>query len=93
MSAPAERLVALARDVAAACPPELGREIAVMGSAGTGLAGAHSVLELLFLVDDVPTPERARAWLDSVGATDLVVRVDGSDVWAWCRTRRLRCSG
>jgi hypothetical protein len=82
---PVERLLSLAHEVAAACPPELGGEIAVMGSAGAGLADEYSDLELLLLVDDTPTPEEARAWLESVGATEVLVGPDDSGVWGWCR--------
>ncbi|MFN2471950.1 MAG: hypothetical protein ABR583_13380 [Gaiellaceae bacterium] len=80
-----ERLTALARKLAGACPDELGREIAATGSVGAGLADEHSDLELLFLCDGVPTASDVRAWLESVGATEVLAGQEGSGTWAWCR--------
>jgi len=78
-------LAHLAAQLATRCPAELGREIAVTGSVGAGLADEHSDLELLLLVNEVPAVERVRAWLDAVGATDVLAGADASGVWAWCR--------
>jgi hypothetical protein len=85
MTTAVERLSGVAEDVAARCPSELGREIAVTGSVGAGLADEHSDLEMLFLADPVPSPDVVRGWLASAGASDVLVGRDGSGVWAWCR--------
>ncbi|MBD0330458.1 MAG: DUF4037 domain-containing protein [Thermoleophilia bacterium] len=77
--------VALARRLADAAPPELGREIAITGSVAAGLADDHSDLELLFLVDGAPTPGAVRAWLQANAATDVLAGADPTGVWAWCR--------
>jgi len=80
-----ERLLDVAQRLADECPQGLGREVAVLGSVGAGLADEHSDLELLFLADDVPKPEAVRAWLGSIGARDAIARRDGESVSAWCR--------
>jgi hypothetical protein len=78
------RLYDRAAALAATCPPELGREIAVLGSVARGLADAHSDLEIALWNVTLP-PAAARAgWLAEQGVTDLLVsesaRSDGS-VW------------
>ncbi len=62
----------LAGELARACPADHGREIAVTGSAALGLADATSDLELNFWVDELPPVEARRAWLERVGATEIV---------------------
>ena len=81
----AGQLCAAASWVAERCPSELGREIALTGSVGAGLADEDSDVELLFLVDSVPSQERVRAWLESLDARDVLAGPDSSGVWAWCR--------
>jgi hypothetical protein len=78
-------LLELARRLAEECPPELGREIAATGSVGAGLADGYSDVELLFLVDERPSVEAVRTWLESVGATDVLAGEQSGGVWAWCR--------
>jgi hypothetical protein len=78
------RLLSVAERLVEACPAELGREIAVTGSVGAGLADELSDLELLFLLDAPPEPSRAAAWLESAGATDVLAGRDSSGTWAWC---------
>lgn len=80
-----ERLLAVARRLAAACPPALGREVAVTGSVGAGLADEHSDLELVFLVGQLPAVDDVREWLTGLDARDLLVGDDGSGIWAWCQ--------
>lgn len=79
-----QRLYECAAALIATCPPELGREIAVLGSVARGLADAHSDLEIALWNVMLP-PAAARAeWLAGQGVTDLIVgesaRSDGS-VW------------
>lgn len=78
-------LLELAQRLADECPPELGREIAATGSVGAGLADGYSDVELLLLVEERPSVERARTWLESVGATDVLAGEQETGVWAWCR--------
>lgn len=80
-----ELLAALAERLAAACPPELGREIAATGSVGAGLADSYSDIELLHLVDELPSERAVRDWLASVGASHVLAGTAGDGVWAWCR--------
>jgi len=79
------RLLELARRLVEGCPPELGREVAATGSVGSGLADKYSDLELLFLVEEPPAQAQVRTWLETVGATDILVGAEDSDVWAWAR--------
>jgi hypothetical protein len=85
VSANPASLLTLARRLARECPDDLGLEIAVTGSVGAGLADEHSDLELLLLVDELPTVERVCGWLRSIGATDILAGPDPDGVWAWCR--------
>jgi Domain of unknown function (DUF4037) len=86
MTRDSERLLELARGLIAACPAELGDEVAVTGSVGAGLADEHSDIELLFLVESVPEPARVREWLDGVSGTESVLTDrEDSGVWGWCR--------
>jgi hypothetical protein len=78
------RLLSVAERLVEACPAELGSEIAVTGSVGAGLADELSDLELLLLVNAPPEPSRVTAWLESVGATDVLAGQDSSGTWAWC---------
>jgi hypothetical protein len=78
------RLLSVAERLVDACPAELGREIAVTGSVGAGLADELSDLELLLLVDAPPEPARVTTWLESVGATDVLAGRESSGTWAWC---------
>ncbi|MFQ3566731.1 MAG: DUF4037 domain-containing protein [Aggregatilineales bacterium] len=77
-----QRMYERAAALAATCPPELGREIAVLGSVARGLADAQSDLEIALWNVTLP-PVTARAgWLADQGVTDLLVsesaRSDGS---------------
>lgn len=80
-----ELLLGLAQRLADACPVELGREIVATGSVGAGLADRYSDVELLHLVDRLPEPDAARAWLESVGGVDVLAGAEADGVWAWCR--------
>jgi len=84
MSAPA-RLLSVAERLVEAWPAELGREIAVTGSLGAGVADEFSDVELLLLVDRVPEPASVARWLETVGAVDTLAGSDSSGTWAWCR--------
>jgi hypothetical protein len=83
-SAASKLRLAIATALAARCPPRLGREIALTGSASLGLADDASDVELNFWVDVVPSSSERFGWVDAVGATDVVpdevVEGDGS-VW------------
>lgn len=78
----------LAQEVAQACPPELGREIALTGSVSRGLADDDSDIEWLTWVETLPSAEERVAWLREVGATEIIPAEraigDGS-IWAWSR--------
>ena len=85
MTAESERLLSVARALVARCPADLGTEIAGTGSVGAGLADAYSDIELLFLGETVPAPERVREWLEEVGATDIAAGAEEAGVWGWGR--------
>src|SRR5687767_12873061 len=80
-----DELLELARRFADECPPELGREIAVTGSVGAGLADGYSDIELLHLVEERPAVDAVTRWLESLGATDVLAGEAETGVWAWCR--------
>lgn len=80
-----ETLLELARRLADECPPELGREIAVTGSVGAGLADGYSDIELLHLVPERPAVGAVSRWLESLGAQDVLAGDQPDGVWAWCR--------
>ena len=61
----------LARRLADACPPELGQEIALTGSAARGRADDFSDIELNLWADQLPRAEQWSAWLETVGAMDI----------------------
>ncbi|MEX2246709.1 MAG: DUF4037 domain-containing protein [Dehalococcoidia bacterium] len=78
-----------ARSLADGCPPELGREIALTGSASRGLADDDSDIEVIFWVDAIPAPDRRAGWLKEAGATDQGephTTADGT-IWEWSRYR------
>jgi hypothetical protein len=82
---PQGRLLSLAERLAEECPREIGREIAVMGSIAAGLADDYSDLELLLLVDEVPSVDCVRGWLRAVGGESVLAGPGPDGVWAWCR--------
>jgi hypothetical protein len=71
-STPSGDRVAVARALAEACPPRLGREIALTGSTALGLSDEYSDLELNLWVDEMPSAAAREEWL---------TRVQASDVW------------
>ncbi len=70
----------LARRLTDACPPELGQEIALTGSAARGRADHFSDIELNLWVDELPRAERWSAWLQSMGARDIQADTKEEDV-------------
>lgn len=58
-----------ARTLTAACPRELGREIAVTGSTARDVADRFSDIELNFWVEALPHVGGCLAWLRAAGAT------------------------
>lgn len=77
----------LASELAQACPPNLGREIALTGSVSRGVADDESDIELNFWTEAIPAAEEREQWLREVGAAELALDpdtgVDGT-VWAIC---------
>jgi hypothetical protein len=59
---------ALAQELAAQCPSDLGDAIAVMGSVSRGIADRFSDIELFFWVEELQPVEVYQAWLRRVGA-------------------------
>jgi hypothetical protein len=55
------------------CPPALGQEIALTGSAARGMAYADSDLEINFWVDALPPADDRAEWLYSMGVRDYVL--------------------
>jgi hypothetical protein len=60
--------LALATQLASACPPELASAIAITGSVSRGYADRFSDIELYFQVDDMRPVAEYEAWLRSTGA-------------------------
>ncbi|MCH8007588.1 MAG: hypothetical protein IIC91_01860 [Chloroflexi bacterium] len=74
----------LAREIAGACPPELGREIALTGSVARGVADDASDIELNFWTDEIPSGNEREAWLREMGGDPLVVdATPGADGTRW----------
>jgi len=75
----------LARELTRFCPPELGRIVALTGSASRGVADEDSDAELNFWVDEEPDGATLLDWLRRVGATAVILDdeplADGS-LWA-----------
>jgi 8-oxo-dGTP pyrophosphatase MutT (NUDIX family) len=81
----------LARELAACCPSELGRVIALAGSASRGLADSLSDIEINCWVDRMPESGAWIPWLQAAGAGDIYplagpMLADGSS-WTGCRYR------
>lgn len=70
-------LLVLARRVASACPAEFGEEIALIGSAGWGVADEDSDLDLAIWTEPIPPYERLAAWLVELGGEQI--RLDEGD--------------
>jgi Domain of unknown function (DUF4037) len=70
-SAESRHRLELARRIAEACPPELGREIAATGSAAAGWADFESDVELNLFVGTLPTVDERLSWLHDIGAEDV----------------------
>ena len=74
----------LAREIASACPPELGREIALTGSVARGVADDASDIELNFWTDEIPPGNEREVWLREMGGDPLVVdATPGADGTRW----------
>lgn len=79
-----------AQELARFCPPSLGQEIALTGSASVGLADEHSDIELNFWVDTLPSPDKRAHWLREAGATDITIDqmpIEDGSFWVTCRYR------
>lgn len=89
----------IAKRLVKRCPAELGREVALIGSAGWGIADEHSDIDLEFWVQQLPPYETITNWLQDAGvtlrSTDEEARSGEAlhfigryqDVWAelnWC---------
>lgn len=87
-SAGSRHRLELARRIAEACPPEVGREIAATGSVAAGWADGDSDIELNLFVETVPTVEARLGWLGGIGAEDaefdLETTPDGTP-WSFFR--------
>jgi hypothetical protein len=91
----------LAQELAESCPAELGQEIALVGSAARGDAGADSEVEIEFWSLTVPSLRARLDWVIAIGATDISVAADPADeaahwfnfryrgVWIAARWRRI----
>jgi hypothetical protein len=77
MPTESERRIDLAREIAAICPPALGAEIAVTGSASRGCADADSDIELDFWVAGSVDVPALRNWLQTL-ETGPVIEDPGS---------------
>ena len=72
-------LLKIAQDFAQQCPLELGEEIMVVGSVAQGNADAHSDLDIEILVKTLPSTKEVRAWLEAIGAIDLIFEDESGD--------------
>jgi hypothetical protein len=77
----------LACELARLCPPSLGQEIALTGSASLGLSDEHSDIELNFWTDALPAPDERAHWLRKAGATDITIDqapIEDGSFWVTC---------
>jgi hypothetical protein len=77
------RRLGLADELAARCPVELGREIAVSGSVSKGFADAESDIELNLWVDGKVDADAIGAWLRSLGIERVVEDPAGTEDVLW----------
>jgi len=79
----------LARRLTDACPPELGQEIALTGSAARGRADDFSDIEINLWVEQLPRTELWSAWLQTMGGRDIQTKDWEADAggfhWSVCR--------
>lgn len=68
------QLHAFAARLAESCPPALGDEIALVGSAAMGLSDAQSDLDLNLWTETIPPEAERIAWLTSCGGTAFNVQ-------------------
>ncbi len=66
----------LAQELAALCPPALGQEIALTGSASRGVSDEVSDIEINFWAEQLPSVEQQLAWLHEIGATDTFPNIE-----------------
>jgi hypothetical protein len=76
-------LFSLAKELAEACPPELGVEIALAGSVSRGWSDEYSDIELNFWVDELEWPGEREAWLRSLGVERLIVDQEAHETGSW----------
>jgi hypothetical protein len=78
----------LARELARLCPPPLGQEIALTGSASLGLSDEHSDIELNFWTDTLPTPDERARWLREAGVAQITIDqtpIEDGSFWVTCQ--------
>ena len=66
----------LAQELAQLCPPTLGEEIALTGSASHGWSDHTSDIEINFWAQRIPSAEEQLTWLHEIGATDIFPNVE-----------------
>ena len=69
-------LCQIAEQLIETCPVGLGQEVALVGSAGWGIADEHSDIDLQFWVRQLPPYETITNWAASAGVTLLSTRED-----------------
>jgi hypothetical protein len=85
---PSRRRWVAAVALAASCPDELGREIALTGSVARGQADEASDVEVNVWSDAHPDASARGAWLRAAGAEEVWVDVDATPdgtAWTTCR--------
>ncbi|GAB5493378.1 MAG: hypothetical protein Phog2KO_35930 [Phototrophicaceae bacterium] len=60
-----------AQEIANLCPENLFSEIALTGSSARGIATKNSDIEINFWVDDLPSIEERKQWIQSLGVSDI----------------------
>jgi hypothetical protein len=73
----------LAQELADACPPALGKEIALGGSVSRGWADDLSDIELNFWVETLDWPGDREAWLRSLGVERLIIDTEPHETGSW----------
>jgi hypothetical protein len=76
-------LFAVASELADACPPQLGAEIALAGSVSRGWADEHSDIELNVWVDKLEWSGEREAWLRSLNVERMIVDQEAHETGSW----------
>lgn len=65
-----------AREITESCPENLFTQIALTGSSARGIATAESDIEINFWVDELPSLDSRKQWIQSLNVTDIQAMIE-----------------